>query len=53
MTPNRNISHQHAAIARIIEPEEIADIAMFMLSEQAKICIGETILADGGFWGAW
>lgn len=53
MTPNRNISHQQAAIARIIEPEEIADIAIFMLSEQAKICIGETILADGGFWGAW
>lgn len=53
MTPDRNITYDRTAIARIIEPEEIADIAMFMLSDQAKICIGETILADGGYWHAW
>lgn len=53
MTPDRNITHDRTAIGRIIEPEEIADIAMFMLSDQAKICIGETILADGGCWHVW
>lgn len=41
------------AIARTIEPDEIANIAIFLLSRQAEICIGDTLIADGGFWGAW
>ena len=53
MSSNKEVAQRQMAIGRIIEPKEIADIAMFMLSEQAKICIGETIIADGGFMGSW
>jgi NAD(P)-dependent dehydrogenase (short-subunit alcohol dehydrogenase family) len=37
------------AIGRVIEPEEIANIALFLMSEWAQIAIGDTILADGGY----
>lgn len=53
MVPDRNFAANQQAIGRSIEAEEIADIAMFMLSDAAKICVGETILADGGFWSVW
>lgn len=53
MSPGTTVKKTTQAIARPIEAEEIADVAMFMLSKQAQICIGDTIIADGGFWGAW
>lgn len=53
MSPGSVVRPQIQAIGRSIEADEIADIAMFMLSEQAKICVGETIIADGGFREAW
>lgn len=36
------------AIKRPITPEEIASCALFLMSEQAKICCGEMMNADGG-----
>ena len=53
MSPGNKVREEVQAIGRPIQPEEIANIALFMLSRQAEICIGETIIADGGFWGAW
>lgn len=53
MSPGYSVRESIQAIGRPIEPEEIADIAMFMLSEQARICVGDTIIADGGFWESW
>ena len=53
MCPGEKVSEKTAAIGRPIEPDEIASIALFMMSKQAEICVGECILADGGFWGAW
>jgi len=41
------------AIGRIIDAEEIARVALFMLSEAAQIVIGDTILADGGYIGIY
>jgi 3-oxoacyl-[acyl-carrier protein] reductase len=49
--PKDNICKNHAT-GKIIEPEQIADIACFLLSEQGKIIIGDTIKADSGFIGA-
>ena len=53
MSPGNKVREEVQAIGRPIQPEEIANIALFMLSRQPEICIGETIIADGGFWGAW
>ncbi|MDL2288687.1 SDR family oxidoreductase [Oscillospiraceae bacterium OttesenSCG-928-F05] len=38
-----------AQIGRMIEPEEIADIALFLMSDAAKLIMGDSLLADGGF----
>jgi NAD(P)-dependent dehydrogenase (short-subunit alcohol dehydrogenase family) len=53
MSARRDISKKEAVIGRMIEAEEIARIAVFMLSDAAGICIGETLIADGGFLHAW
>jgi NAD(P)-dependent dehydrogenase (short-subunit alcohol dehydrogenase family) len=45
-------AQKYQAIGRIIQPEEIADIALFLMSDAAKICIGEMMIADGGAWNA-
>ncbi len=35
-------------IGRIAEPEEIAEVALWLLSERASFIVGQTIVADGG-----
>lgn len=46
MSPYETNSSQ--AIKRPIKAEEIADCAMFLMSEKAVICCGEMLNADGG-----
>ena len=47
--PNREhfIAGLHA-LKRIAEPEEIANVAMFLLGDRASFVTGAAILADGG-----
>lgn len=40
------------ALKRTIMPEEIADCALFMMSEQAALCCGSMLGVDGGFYNA-
>lgn len=55
MTPRpkdgRNETKLHAN-GIVIEPDQIAQVAMFLLSEAGSIVIGDTIFADAGFKGA-
>ncbi len=53
MSPHKTIKSSTQGIGRPLEASEIADIACFMLSDEAKICIGETIIADGGAQWTW
>lgn len=46
MSPNESCNIQ--AIKRPIQPEEIANCVLFLMSEQGAICCGEMMLADGG-----
>ncbi|MCH5249293.1 MAG: SDR family oxidoreductase [Lachnospiraceae bacterium] len=39
-------------IKRAIKAEEIAECALFMMSEQAAICCGAMLNADGGYYNA-
>lgn len=34
---------------RLIEPNEIADLAMFLLSPLSTMIVGETVVIDGGY----
>ena len=36
-------------IGRSVEPEEVANLALFLLSDQAKAITGQEILIDGGY----
>jgi Dehydrogenases with different specificities (related to short-chain alcohol dehydrogenases) len=36
-------------IGRLVEPEEIADVALFLASEKAKYIAGAVIPVDGGY----
>lgn len=40
------------AIKRALQPDEIASLALFLLSKQASICSGELLDASGGFFNA-
>ncbi len=33
----------------LIEPEDVADIVMFLLSDASKMITGRSIFADGGY----
>ncbi len=50
--PNReellNDAAQRTPAGRIVEAEDIADTVMFLLSDQAKMIRGQTIIVDGG-----
>lgn len=39
----------HAALKRLGEPEDVADVVVWLCSEEARFVTGQTILADGGF----
>lgn len=40
---------EHAALKRLGEPEDVADVAIWLCTEEARFVTGQTILADGGF----
>ena len=37
-----------AAVRRIGRPEDIAELALFLLSERSSFITGQTFVADGG-----
>ncbi len=39
----------HAALKRLGEPEDVADVVLWLSSDEARFVTGQTILADGGF----
>jgi NAD(P)-dependent dehydrogenase (short-subunit alcohol dehydrogenase family) len=39
----------HAALKRLGEPDDIAEVATWLCSDAARFITGQTILADGGF----
>lgn len=39
----------HAALKRLGEPEDIADVAVWLSTEEARFITGQTVFADGGF----
>jgi NAD(P)-dependent dehydrogenase (short-subunit alcohol dehydrogenase family) len=39
----------HAALKRLGEPGDVADVAVWLCTEEARFITGQTILADGGF----
>lgn len=43
-----NVYREEPVIKRIIFPEEIADLATFLVSDAANGIVGQTILSDGG-----
>ena len=45
---NKNAYNGRSANRRIVVPEEIAELATFMLSDSANGIIGQTIVCDGG-----
>lgn len=49
---HKSQSFDGCAMKRAIKAEEIADCAVFMLSEQAAICCGAMLNADGGYYSA-
>ncbi len=46
-----NMSRKITPIGRLGRPEEIAEIATFLLSEKSSLINGSTITADGGYSG--
>ena len=42
-------SAAHTILGRIGEPEEVAEVTEFLLSERASYITAQTILVDGGF----
>jgi NAD(P)-dependent dehydrogenase (short-subunit alcohol dehydrogenase family) len=39
----------HAALKRVGEPEDIADVAVWLSTDEARFITGQSILVDGGF----
>lgn len=39
----------NSALKRLGEPEDVADVAVWLCTEEARFVTGQTILADGGF----
>ena len=39
----------HAALKRIGEPEDVADVALWLCTEEARFITGQTVFVDGGF----
>jgi enoyl-[acyl-carrier protein] reductase III len=51
--PNRNEIIGHCRditpAGRLVRPEDVADVAYFLCSEQAKMIHGQTVVVDGGY----
>jgi dihydroanticapsin dehydrogenase len=41
------LAHQHA-LGRLLQPDEIANVALFLASDQSSALTGSAIVADGG-----
>jgi len=48
-TESKNIYCEDVIIGRICLPEEVAELARFMVSDLSNFIVGETILIDGGY----
>lgn len=50
--PNReellSESKERTPAGRLVEPQDLADAALFLISEEAKMICGQTIVVDGG-----
>ncbi len=44
----RSVYRERIAIGRIAEPSDIADVALFLVSDAARYITGQEVLADGG-----
>lgn len=40
---------EHSALKRLGEPEDVAAVAVWLCSEEARFITGQTVLSDGGF----
>jgi NAD(P)-dependent dehydrogenase (short-subunit alcohol dehydrogenase family) len=40
---------KHSALKRIGEPQDVADVAVWLCSEEARFITGQSVLVDGGF----
>ncbi|MFM8313213.1 MAG: SDR family oxidoreductase, partial [Deltaproteobacteria bacterium] len=39
-----------AALGRLTEPNDVADVVSFLVSEKAKWVTGQSFAANGGYW---
>jgi 3-oxoacyl-[acyl-carrier protein] reductase len=46
-------SAQRIPLGRVGAPEDVADVVMFLLSDQARYVTGQAIVVDGGLTVAW
>jgi len=44
-----NAIGQHAALKRVGQPSDIADVALWLCSDEARFVTGQSLLVDGGF----
>ena len=48
LSKNSNLDNQSALNGRYSEPEEIANLATFMVSDFANLIVGDTVYISGG-----
>jgi 3-oxoacyl-[acyl-carrier protein] reductase len=44
-----NFYDTHQPVERIGLPEEVAELAIFLMSDAANYIVGQTIVCDGGY----
>jgi enoyl-[acyl-carrier protein] reductase III len=51
--PNRDAllanSQARTPAGRLVTPEDVADVVLLLLTDQARMIIGQTIVVDGGY----
>lgn len=45
----KEVLNARMIVKRLIEPNEIADLVMFLLSPLSSMIVGEAVVIDGGF----